>query len=148
VKTTDAQGNSVALTYWPDGQLAAESSAAPASISKAAYIPGQVEGEHFLWDGLALLRRDNTVYISEPHPSGGAVVASHVVGEPSEDTYYLNDLLGTTLAAVKGNEIVFNHLTSFGQMRPPAQPATQPTAIQAPTTPPSLTAQSVISSVK
>jgi YD repeat-containing protein len=137
VQTSDAKGHAVALSYWPDGQLASEGAAegasGPAQISKAAFVPGeQIEKEHFLWDGLALLRRDNTLYIAEPHPSGGAVVASHVIGEPSEDTYYLNDLLGTTLAVVKGGEVVFNHLTSFGQMRRSDQPALQTSAIAAP----------------
>jgi YD repeat-containing protein len=120
VKTTDAHGSSVALTYWPDGQLAAEGSAA--TFSKAAYIPGEPDTEHFLWDGLALLRRDDTVYISEPHPSGGAAVASHSVGSDNE----------ITLAVVRGNQIVFENLTSFGQLRRPAQALPQPTALQAP----------------
>jgi YD repeat-containing protein len=38
VKTTDARGNVVAFTYWPDGQLAGEG--ALGSFSKAVCLPG------------------------------------------------------------------------------------------------------------
>jgi YD repeat-containing protein len=138
IKTTDTHGSSVALTYWPDGQLASKELAA--GLHKAAYVPDQSDTEHFLWDGLALLRRDDTVYISEPHPNGGTAVASHPVGSDDEVTYYLNDLLGTTLAVVRGNQITFENLTSFGQLRRPAQALPQPTALQAPS-PSSLSSQ-------
>jgi hypothetical protein len=44
---------------------------------------------------------NDTIYIIEPHPSGGVPIASHPVGKPDELTYYLNDMLGTTLATVE-----------------------------------------------
>ncbi len=115
VQTVSPTGAPIALTYWPDGQLAAEGPAGAKDISKVAYQP-QSGGETFLWDGLALLRRNDVIYIAEPHPSGGVAVASHPIGS-NENTYYINDLLGTTLAVVKGGAIEYNHLTSFGQMR-------------------------------
>jgi hypothetical protein len=43
----------------------------------ALAVPDPKLAEHFLWDGLALLRRDDTIYVVEPHPSVGATVASH-----------------------------------------------------------------------
>jgi YD repeat-containing protein len=131
VKTSQPNGAQVALTYWPDGQLAAQGPAS-ATGKPAAYTPGQPDTERFLWDGLALLRRDNIVYVVEPHPSGGVAIASHPIGKATEMTYYLNDLLGTTLAVVKNDGIEFNNLTSFGQMRRPNQTSPQPTTIQAP----------------
>jgi YD repeat-containing protein len=114
VATTGAAGAQVAMAYWPDGQLAAEGPA-PAT-GKAAYDPGRPGTECFLWDGLALLRRNDMVYITEPHPSGGAVVASHPIYQPAMLRYYLNDLLGTSLACVYQNKIEITRLTSFGQL--------------------------------
>ena len=71
--------------------------------------------ETFLWDGLALLRRSDTIYVIESHPSGGIPIASHPVGKPEEVTYHLHDLLGTTLATVGPAGVNFSRLTSFGQ---------------------------------
>lgn len=88
-------------SYWPDGQLAAKKS--------------PTASETFLWDGLALIRRNDTIYIIEPHPSGGVPIASHPVGKPDELTYYLNDMLGTTLATVEKGATRFASLTSYGQ---------------------------------
>jgi hypothetical protein len=87
-----------------------------------------VKPEEYLWDGLALLRRGGEIFINEPHPSGGAVVASYSIKNPGVMTFYLNDLLGTTLATVRGSEVEFKPLTAFGQpLRAPA-PATAPAA--------------------
>ncbi|MCE0499216.1 MAG: hypothetical protein LV481_14850 [Methylacidiphilales bacterium] len=114
IKTTSATGALIAMTYWPDGQLAAEG---PASVTnKAAYDPNQPGTESFLWDGLALLRRGDTVYVTEPHPNGGTVIASHPIGQTAEITYYLNDLLGTNLASIKNGGMEFNNLTTFGEL--------------------------------
>ena len=66
-------------------------------------------------DGLALLKRNDTLYLIEPYPSGGVPIASHPVGKPAEITYHLNDLLGTTLATVGPQGVHFSALTSFGQ---------------------------------
>ncbi len=97
-------GTTATHTYWPDGQLA--TIASPQS---------QIPTESFLWDNLALLKRNDTIYIIESHPSGGIPIASHPVGKPEEITYHLNDLLGTTLATVGPAGVNFSHLTSFGQ---------------------------------
>ena len=132
ITRTTAPGSSpVALTYWPDGQLA-ERGTTSTDVKKAAWTPG-ADADHFLWDGLALLRRDDTLYITEPHSSGGVPIASHPLGKPEDTTYYLNDLLGTTLAVLQNGNIRFNDLTSFGQPpRPPKAETTPPTTIQAP----------------
>jgi YD repeat-containing protein len=75
----------------------------------------QSPSESFLWDGLALIRRNDTIYIIEPHPSGGIPIASHPIGRPDEITWHLNDLLGTTLATVGPGGVRFAALTTFGQ---------------------------------
>lgn len=77
---------------------------------------------------MVLQRRDDTVYVTEPHPNGGTVVASH----PVKVTFYLNDLLGTNLVRIKNKDVQYNSLTSFGQMRTVPQSSPQPTTIQAP----------------
>lgn len=99
----------VRFTYWPDGQLAAKRKP---DLQKASSSSAE---ETFLWDGLALLRRSDTIYIIEPHPSGGVPIASHPINKPDDLTYYLNDLLGTTLATVEGSATKFASLTAFGQ---------------------------------
>ena len=63
--------------YHVDGQLA--------TVTK-----GKVT-ENFTWDGLALVKRGITSYLNEPHPGGGAPVAS------SNGGVMFNDILGTTL---------------------------------------------------
>jgi len=82
----------------------------------------QPTAEQFLWDGLALLRRGDTIFTNEPHPSGGSVVASYSIKNPGVMTFYLNDLLGTTLATVTGSAIDFKPLTAFGQPLKSATP--------------------------
>ena len=64
--------------YHMDGQLA------------AAYDDSNTET--FLWDGLALIRRDTTNYLNEPAVTGGNPV---IAGEKT----LFNDLLGSTLGA-------------------------------------------------
>ncbi len=109
--TTLPDGSTAKHTYWPDGQIAAISSSSSSSTK-----PGSSSSsETFLWDGLALLMRNDTVYIIESHASGGIPIASHPIGKPEEITYHLNDLLGTTLATVGPAGVKFSSLTSFGQ---------------------------------
>ncbi len=65
-------------SYHMDGQLA--------SASDGCRV------EMFLWDGLALIRRDGTNYLNEPAvTSGNPVMAG--------DKVLFNDLLGSTLGA-------------------------------------------------
>ena len=75
--------NRIAYGYHVDGQLA--------TVTK-----GKVT-EEFTWDGLALVKRGTTSYVNEPHPGGGAPVAS------SNGGVMFNDILGTTLG-VCGND--------------------------------------------
>jgi len=103
VSLTTPDGQTIHYSNWPDGQLAAKQSANGATA------------EHFLWDGLALIRRNDTIYIIEPHPSGGVPIASYLVGNPKELTWYLNDMLGTTLATVNQSGTHFQNMTTFGQ---------------------------------
>jgi len=66
------------------------------------------KAESFLWDGLALIRRDGTDYVNEPHAGGGAPVLAG-------DKVLFNDLLGSTLGAK--DEKGFNAIqrTAFGE---------------------------------
>lgn len=120
-RLTQPDGTSVNFTYWPDGQLArTEKQTDPQISQRNADSFQQVshssqKSDSFLWDGLALLKRNDTVYIIEPHPSGGIPIASHPVGRPDKITWHLNDLLGTTLATLDGGVTRFTKLTAFGQ---------------------------------
>ena len=60
---------------------------ASGQIAKAAYAD---RTETFLWDGLALIRRNGMNFINEPHAGGGAPVLAG-------GNVMFNDLLGSTL---------------------------------------------------
>ncbi len=67
--------------------------------------------ETFEWDGLALIKRNNTKYINEPHPGGGNPVLA--MGKNIETIF--TDMLGTSLGIVeRGNTYVAIDKTSFG----------------------------------
>ena len=145
-KLTTPTGDSLRFSYWPDGQLAAKKMVNPQisqmnadqsiqQVSTKSVISAQSPDERFIWDGLALLRRDDTIYIIEPHPSGGIPIASHPVNKPAELNYYLNDMLGTTLATVEGSATRFASLTAFGQRLKAAPPIPKPGNLDAPTAP-------------
>jgi len=131
-QATQPGGGTTTHTYWPDGQLAAISSSPPQS--QIPNLKSQIPTETFLWDGLALIQRNDTIYLIEPHPSGGIPIASHPVGKPEEITFHLNDMLGTTLATAGPEGVRFSSLTSFGQ---PLRAASSGTSLEtnAPTAP-------------
>ena len=80
--------------YHVDGQLA--------TVTK-----GRVT-ENFIWDGLALVKRGTTSYVNEPHPGGGAPVAS------SNGGVMFNDILGTTLGVENAGGYASSTMTAFG----------------------------------
>lgn len=136
-RTNLPDGGEITHTYWPDGQLAAISSSSPQSQISNPKSQISSPTESFLWDGLALIKRNDTIYLIESHPSGGIPIASHPVGKPEEITYHLNDLLGTTLATVGPAGVNFTRLTSFGQplKSATAGSSTEPAAPSAPANP-------------
>lgn len=146
---TQPDGSRVTFTYWPDGQLAAKRtvSGAGRDLQHIVNRPSGIVNDTFLWDGLALLKRNETVYVIEPHPSGGIPVASHPVGRPDQITWHLNDLLGTTLATVENGRSQFARLTAFGQPLklaanvPTGVPALQDAGLDTPPVPETQTIQ-------
>ena len=83
--------------YHMDGQLA------------AAYDGSNTET--FLWDGLALIRRDTTNYLNEPAVTGGNPV---IAGEKT----LFNDLLGSTLGAKSADGFSAIKRDAFGEVKP------------------------------
>ena len=83
--------------YHMDGQLA------------AAYDGSNTET--FLWDGLALIRRDTTNYLNEPAVTGGNPV---IAGEKT----LFNDLLGSTLGAKNADVFSAIERDAFGEVKP------------------------------
>ena len=124
-------GGKVRHEYWPDGHIASVTNV-PGSIRPVSTLQAPAK-ETFLWDGLALIKRNDTIYIIEPHPSGGIPIASHPVERPDQITYHLNDMLGTTLATVGPAGIHFTALSSFGA--PQARLETNIPTTQGPTAP-------------
>ena len=99
------------FTYHADGQLAtASNERADANRSTVGRgDPTAPQSETFLWDSLALIRRNDEHFINEPHVGGGNPVAS------SKGTSYFNDMLGTTVGAKKDGKYSAAALTAFGE---------------------------------
>ncbi len=79
-----------AFDYHVDGQIAS-----------ATYSD---KSESFIWDGLALIQRNENTFINEPHVTGGNPILS------SKDGVMFNDMLGNTLS-VNGKTV---DMTAFG----------------------------------
>ncbi len=141
---TKPGGIRIGYDYYPDGQLAAKGPLQ--SGSRAGTSAGEKTGvsladqlsalketdsdleqsdtqkamgitEEFLWDGLALLYRNGETYAVEPHPNGGIPIAA--TNDPQSDTrtYFINDIIGTTLAVIHPDGIEIVPLTAFGKPR-------------------------------
>lgn len=67
--------------------------------------------ETFEWDGLALIERNGTKYINEPHAGGGNPVFA-IGGETTEAIF--TDMLGTSIGYVKDGNYSEITKTSFG----------------------------------
>jgi len=93
VNNIGTANSSVEFAYHPDGQLASRNATDGA--------------EHFFWDGLALIKRNQTNYTVEPAITGGNPVLA-------DDEALFNDMLGTTLGSYNGKEFIGNHRTAFG----------------------------------
>ena len=86
--------NRITYGYHVDGQLA--------TVTKGKTT------EEFTWDGLALVKRGTISYVNEPHPGGGAPVAS------SNSGVMFNDILGTTLGVSANDGYASSSMTAFG----------------------------------
>lgn len=99
------QGGKVTNSYscGMDGQIAT----ATAYGSSSAKATGGQKTESFIWDGLALLKRDTAEYVNEPAVTGGNPILANGKG-------LFNDMLGTTLGKYDGKKFIDNQRTSFG----------------------------------
>ncbi len=86
------QDKTTSFSYHVDGQLAER------SIGN--------ESERFFWDGLALVRRNDTSYLNEPSVTGGNPILA-------DDKVMFNDMLGNTLG-IYGKDLQEVKRTSFG----------------------------------
>ena len=85
----------------------------------------------FEWDGLALIERNGTKYINEPHAGGGnpilattSVPNANSLTSPSQSQTIFTDMLGTSLGTVKNNAYSEIEKTAFGNLfSESAQPA-------------------------
>lgn len=89
------RGNQVAtFDYHINGQIAS-----------AVYTD---KTETFLWDGLALIQRNEVSYVNEPYVTGGNPVLAG-------DDVMFNDMLGSTLGVKSGAGINTVTMTAFGE---------------------------------
>ena len=87
--------------------------------------------ETFEWDGLALIERNGTKYINEPHAGGGNPILAttpapnaNSLTSPSQSQTIFTDMLGTSLGTVKNNAYSEIEKTAFGNLfSESAQPA-------------------------
>ncbi|PWL66995.1 MAG: hypothetical protein DBY30_04610 [Verrucomicrobia bacterium] len=87
--------------------------------------------ETFEWDGLALIERNGTKYINEPHTGGGNPILAttpasnaNSLTSPSQSQTIFTDMLGTSLGTVKNNAYSEIEKTTFGNLfSESAQPA-------------------------
>ena len=82
-------------SYGLDGQLRS-ATAADGAVSE------------FLWDGLALIRRDGVDYLNEPHSNGGSPILA------SDGRAFFNDILGTSQGVLNDGGYKASSLTAFG----------------------------------
>ena len=82
------------FTYHMDGQIA------------TAKTKGGTES--FLWDGLALISRNETEYVNEPYVTGGNPILAN-------DKVLFNDMLGNTVSTISSNELNPVFMTAFGE---------------------------------
>ena len=69
--------------------------------------------ETFEWDGLALIERNGTKYINEPHVGGGNPVLA-IGGDGQKTEAIFTDMLGTSMGKVEENGYSAIDKTSFG----------------------------------
>ncbi len=69
--------------------------------------------ETFEWDGLALIERNGTKYINEPHAGGGNPILA-IGGDGQKNEAIFTDILGTSMGKVSGNGYSAIDKTSFG----------------------------------
>ncbi len=122
LSVTDGK-RSYRYAYHADGQLAR----ADYGEGGRAGSPLPAGSEDFYWDGLALVRRGDEMFVNEPHAGGGNPVVS------SRGAAYFNDALGTTVGVREGRGAARKRsarrytaaaLTAFGEPLPAA--ATSP----------------------
>ena len=71
--------------------------------------------ETFLWDGLALLSRNNLKYVNEPAVTGGNPILAG-------DKVLFDDMLGNTLGVKDGEKFSAIDRDAFGELKPGEKP--------------------------
>ena len=71
--------------------------------------------ETFLWDGLALLSRNNLKYVNEPAVTGGNPILAG-------DKMLFDDMLGNTLGVKDGEKFSAIDRDAFGELKPGEKP--------------------------
>ena len=88
--------------YYPDGQLASTNST---NLH-----------EEFVWDGLALIGRNETKYTVEPHVNGGSpILSTNGTNGTNETSVLFNDILGSSLGVVENGAFTGIERSAFGE---------------------------------
>ena len=89
----------------------------PHNNNQLAKVVRENEIETFEWDGLALIERNGTKYINEPHAGGGNPILA-IAGDGQKTEAIFTDMLGTSLGKVAENGYSAIDKTSFGADTP------------------------------
>lgn len=88
--------------------------------------------EEYVWDGNAMLFRSGTTFVIEPEASGEVPIAVNDLSKPESPTYFLNDVLGTTLAVIRPNRVEIVNLESSAPAEGKRSSTPEPTPLSTP----------------
>ena len=77
-------------------------------LDKVSRVKMNGRQEHFFWDNLAMISRNETEYGNEPDVTGGSPILA-------DGDVLFNDLLGTTIGIRSGKEYRETGMTAFGE---------------------------------
>ena len=114
--STNPEGDITSYAYDAAGRLVKEGEKTYEYgwLDKVMRVAEEENGiETFEWDGLALIERNGTKYINEPHAGGGNPILA-IVGDGQKTEAIFTDILGTSMGKVSGNGYSAIDKTSFG----------------------------------
>ena len=108
--SSECNGKIMKYEYDAAGRLVKEGKRSYSHLvmDKVSRVKMDGRQEHFLWDNLALISRNETEYVNEPYVTGGNPILA------DEDVLF-NDMLGSTIGIRSGKEYRETGMTAFGE---------------------------------
>ena len=108
--SSECNGKIMKYEYDAAGRLVKEGKRSYSHLvmDKVSRVKMDGRQEHFLWDNLALISRNETEYVNEPYVTGGNPILA-------DGDVLSNDLLGTTIGIRSGKVYRETGMTAFGE---------------------------------